>query len=212
MAIKIVALEERSYFLPGRAERKKTAVRLKEEVIARIGVTLPGEDIPADYPWCFVLPAANRKDYLFGALNACEKQEESCPVFAFYAQVNQQWLSKNLQSDFHLAFWLARITLALQNKSGVIHAEMTLRKWLNALQCSYAPIKEFLLNDRYKFANNADLLLSGLCRYDEKLTEKEGVSVMPWQGWPDCVQADKQAWLWRQSRYGKIIDSQKFLL
>lgn len=69
MAIRtgIIGKEART-LLPGR-ERKKVAAVLAEKVVPAMQSTLPGQLLPAHYPWCFILPPLRKKGRFYvGAL------------------------------------------------------------------------------------------------------------------------------------------------
>ncbi|MDN8542906.1 hypothetical protein QZH36_15910 [Erwinia sp. BC051422] len=208
MAIRtgIIGKEART-LLPGR-ERKKVAAVLAEKVVPAMQMTLPGQLLPAHYPWCFILPPLRKKGRCYvGAL----VNSRAAGLSAIYAAVSVQWLQKELASDFHIAFWLARIMMAQQNQDGVVNQDIYLKNWVNLLRSRYSPFRERLLNERYRFSYHADLLLAELSEYDRSITEEKGVGSMPWPDWPEIIQTDRKAWLWRQSRYGKIIDSQHII-
>lgn len=198
MAVRIGIVGEKNAIPLWDRERKAIAAALAEKVMPALRPTLPGELLPERYPWCFVLPPLRKKGRFYtGALVK--------DGAAFYTAASYSWLQKELATNFHIAFWLARI-MATQHRAR--SSDISVQGWLKLLQSRYSPLRERLLNDSYKFSSHAELLLAGLCDYDEIATEEKGVSRMPWPGWPQTIAADS-AWLWRQSRYGKIIDSQQ---
>jgi len=173
-------------------------------------LTLPGQLLPEAYPWCFVLPPCRKNGRFYvGALVRDGTPAPIKPVSALYAAVRYPWLQKNLATNFPLCFWLARIMAAQQKRDSAVNQTMPLKAWISALQAHYAPLRERLLSESYRFRSHSDLLLAALCEFDEIATEEKGVGRMPWLGWPEILQASSKAWLWRQSRYGKIIDSQQ---
>lgn len=204
MRIKIVGTENR--LLPLSRERKSVAAALAERILPAMQTTLPGQLLPGDYPWCFVLPPLGQKGRFYLGALVNDGAAHSFP--ALYAAVSPSWLQKELSSHFHLAFWLARIMTACQ-KQEESGSDIALKKWLNLLASHYSSLRNRLLNERYRFSSHSALLLAGLCEYDERVMEAQGVDRMPWREWPECLRTGDRAWLWRQSRYGKIIDSQQ---
>ncbi|WP_380182279.1 hypothetical protein [Kalamiella sp. sgz302252] len=201
MRIIIIAREARVPALS--RERKKVAAALAEKIVPAMRPTLPGQLLPKAYPWCFVLPPLGKRDRFYvGALTTDEK----AAVSALYAAVSYRWLQEALATNFHPGFWLARIMTVQQ---GVAHQDRPLKSWLDLLRSHYSPLREKLLNESYRFRSQSDLLLAGHGEFDDILTEDKGVGRMPWPEWPAAIRAGNQAWLWRQSRYGKIIDSQR---
>lgn len=125
MAIRTGIIEART-LLPGR-ERKKVAAVLAEKVVPAMQTTLPGQLLPEHYPWCFILPPLRKKGRFYvGAL----VNSRAAGLSAIYAAVSVQWLQKELASDFHIAFWLARIMTAQQNQDGVVNQGIRLKNGL----------------------------------------------------------------------------------
>lgn len=217
MAIHISVLEEKTpLFAPLRKKRKQAAGLLREKVIPTMTVTLADRMLPENYPWSFVVPLAGKrhKRFVTGALmKSPVVTREGNQVFALGAIVTHAWLNENLLCDFPMAFWLARMLTALQRQDDKLDDFSALQKWTKALARSYSPFWEsLLLKEPYQFRHQADALLFEL-REDEKwIGDNQGGKIMPWQGWPACINRDDVAWLWRQSRNGRVIDSQKVAL
>lgn len=208
MAVRIKIVGEKNRLLPVSRERKRVSAALADRIVPAIQATLPGQLIPDHFPWCFVLPPFGKKGRFY--VGALINRDETCLLPALYAAVSASWLQKELASNFHIAFWLARIMAAWQGQ-GEARDDSVLKRWLDLLTSHYSPLRGRLLNDSYKFSSHSALLLAGLCECDETVTAENGVDRMPWRGWPDNLQAGNRAWLWRQSRYGKIIDSQQII-
>lgn len=167
------------------------------------------------YPWCFVLPPfyPRSKNYTIGALLMLHDSFGAYSFFVLHSQVSYEWLIKNLQSNFHIAFWLARVLANISKKEIEDQDFSSVQAWVRALKRSYSPIWESIfLNEKFKFKGRSTLLLSELTQLDYEHDIGSGVEMMPWTDWPGCVQSEDYAWFWRQSRYGRIIDSQKIKL
>lgn len=81
---------------------------------------------------------------------------------------------------------------------------------IKALQIHYSPFLEsVLIRKSYRFINTSEPLLSNCHILDNQIPINGGVEFMPWKNWPECIQNGNSVWLWRQSRYGRIIDSKK---
>jgi len=167
------------------------------------------------HPWCFVLPplTPRSKDYIIGAFVIFNDPSGAYSFLVLYSSVSYGWLTKNLQSNYHIAFWLARI-LARLSKHEIYRQDFSsIQVWLRALKRSYSPLWEsMVLNEKFKFKNRSTSLLSECAEFDYEQCIDSGVEIMPWTEWPCCVQSEDYAWFWRQSRYGRITDSQKVLL
>ncbi|KAB8313477.1 hypothetical protein EH228_02105 [Erwinia endophytica] len=185
---------------------------LLRDVIPNMVVTLPGKSLCTTHPWCFVMPGdiGGKKYFYFGSFVKGINPSEEKPVFALYTRVSYKWLCANLQSEFHVAFWLSRMLIGIQRQDGVVSDKVALKDWIKSLQRSCSPFWEALvINEQHKFRNRSVLLLSELSPSEEKIHSDNGTEIMPWKGWPGCIQMDRNVWLWRQTRYGKIIDSQR---
>ena len=193
-------------------KQQKITDILLGEVIPQMEATFAGQCLSDTHPWCFVMPVnvGKKKYYYFGALITGIESAETQPVFALYSRVSYRWLHENLQSNFHAAFWLSRMLIGIQRQDGVVSDRASLQDWIKSLRRSYSPFWESLaINEQYKFRNRSELLLSELSESEEKIHSDNGIEIMPWKGWPGCIQMERNVWLWRQTRYGKIIDSQK---
>jgi len=164
------------------------------------------------YPWCFVLPPfyPKSKKYTIGALVMLHDSFGAHSFIILHSFVSYEWIIKDLQSNFHIAFWLARILASLSEKEIHDRDFSSVQMWVSALKRSYSPRWESIaLNEKFKFKNRCALLLSESTKLDYEQDINSGVDVMPWTDWPGCVQSEDYAWFWRQSRYGRIIDSHK---
>ncbi|EXU76687.1 hypothetical protein [Erwinia mallotivora] len=216
MDIRISVREKPGYRLFSQLRKKQENISdiLLEGIIPKMVLTLPGKNLSINHSWCFVMPAKIKKKNYFwlGAFLPEASTFEINSVFALYVCVSYPTLCENLRSNFHVAFWLSRLLNGTQRQEGIVSNRANLSEWIKALQRSYSPFWEKLLNEQYKFSNRSELLLSELTDNEEKINSDNGVEIMPWKGWPGCIQTDINVWLWRQSRYGRIIDSQKVSL
>ncbi|MCX8966821.1 hypothetical protein EHW66_18100 [Erwinia psidii] len=194
--------------------REKITNFLLTDVIKKMEITLPGGSLRAGYPWCFVMPAPGKKDcFYFGALLPVVECSDNNLVFALHTLLSFPALCGELQSHFHIAFWLSRILSGYQRQDRIISNRAALKEWIVCLEHSCSPFWEkLLINEQYRFRSRSALLLSTLAEDEDKINSDSGVGVMQWKGWPDCIQTEKRVWLWRQSRYGRIIDSQNISL
>lgn len=161
----------------------------------------------AAYPWCFVAPAdvIRGKHYFIGAFLPEVQTTAGLPA-VLYALVSESWLLGQLSVRDCLPFWLARV-LALQMTTSSAGHDAAVHHWCQLLQ-------RMLANRRQgrAYATRQRLregLREARCDADFALGSEHGVDVMPWMAWPGCIQNDETIWLWRQSRHGKVIESQK---
>ncbi|WP_158780612.1 hypothetical protein [Pantoea sp. BAV 3049] len=213
--ISVMGETTRTKFSSSQKKQQKITDILLDEIIPQMEATLAGQHLSDTHPWCFVMPISfgKRKYYYFGAFVTGIKSSETQPVFALYSRVSYHWLRENLKSRFHVAFWLSRMLIGIQRQDGVVSDRAALQDWIKSLRRSYSPFWESLaINEQYKFRNRSELLLSELSESEEKINSDNGIEIMPWKGWPGCIQTEGNVWLWRQTRYGKIIDSQKISL
>ncbi len=113
--------EKRSLADPLYKKRQQAVGLLNEKVAPAMTVTLAGHMLPENYPWSFALPldGKRQKRFVTGALvRRSGEAREGGEIFALTAVVTYAWLSENLQSGFSMAFWLARILMALQHPDG----------------------------------------------------------------------------------------------
>ncbi|UIA88125.1 hypothetical protein LU631_01215 [Erwinia tracheiphila] len=193
-------------------KKQKIADALLNDIIPKITPTLSGQNLPINYPWCFVMPA-NKDGFCFGALLPVVSHREMKTVFALHIHISYSVLCENMKSNLHLAFWLSRILHSYQKEHIVTGTRTDLREWVKTLERSFSPFWEkLLINEQFRFRNRSELLLSFEGKDEGKITCDSGVDIMPWTNWPGCIRTEGKIWLWRQSRYGRIIDSQTILL
>lgn len=164
------------------------------------------------YPWCFVFSAKDlcREHYYIGALtiskNNCNK-DDLCVIFS---RLPYNKISEEFKKKFHIAFWQARILATRHGQRNDNRKSFHFMEWIKALQIHYSPFLEsVLIRKNYRFVNTSESLLSNCHILDNQISINAGVEFMPWNNWPECVQSGDFVWLWRQSRYGRIIDSKK---
>ena len=218
MVIRINSLGGAKYALESRQkkrERKALSSILKASVLPELAASFTNDWLAEDYPWCFILPLmqGEKKKFYIGSFIIRKQRAASDCLSVLYSVVNQEWILKNVSTNYHLAFWLSRILLVTERNETSLHSHTTTKEWLSSLILSYSPFWEALIiNERVKFRYKSELLISSCCKADEKLRSDDGVDIMPWRDWPGCVQKDDYAWIWRQSRYGRTIDSKRIFL
>lgn len=193
-------------------KREDISSLLLKNIIPRMVTTLPGQTLAEDHSWCFVMPSKKDRFY-FGAFLPTVNFSEAGLVFALHCPISYPVLCRSLESNFHIAFWLSRILDGYQRPESIVTDKAALQEWVGVLKHSFSPFWErLLINEQYRFGHRSVLLLSELTGNEEKLNNDSGVEIMPWQNWPGCIQMEKKVWLWKQSRYGRIIDSQSIKL
>ena len=218
MSIRINSLGEVKYALESRhkkREKKEVLDFLKTSVLPELTESFTNKWLAEDYPWCFILPLikGKKKKFYIGSFMIRKQSTASDNLSVLYAVVSQEWILKNVSTNYHLAFWLSRILLITGKNEVGFHAHTTTKEWLSSLIISYSPFWEALIiNERFKFRHKTELLVSSFCKDDEKIRSDDGVNIMPWRDWPGCIQRNDHAWIWRQSRYGRTIDSKRIFL
>lgn len=165
-------------------------------------------DLEIAYPWCFVLVSEpkEKRGYFVGSFLVREHDNKKEVVLS-YAKVQRNWILKDFNSESTLPFWLSRI-LNIEQIGSHIYIENEQKKWLSALQFYYRPFLEsILLTNKFRFMQRSHCLLEVNSQADLFITEDDGISLMPWKNWPACTQAYPACWLWRQSRFKKILES-----
>lgn len=169
--------------------------------------------VPADYPWSFVLPDRSRKgDRCFlGAVVAYQGKEKR--FFASCVSLKIKQAEQLLLHHMNFTFWQARILAMLVNNDNQSVDEEQWSNWLLSLERALLPGWKYAFFRRDNgFSRRKTLLLSACCKTDFALSADAGVERMPWTAWPFCLRHSHVAWLWRQSRQARIIDSQKITL
>ncbi|PKH20854.1 hypothetical protein CIG19_16830 [Enterobacterales bacterium CwR94] len=159
------------------------------------------------YPWCFVMPdqEANRRHFFVGAFIP----SSVTPNVALYAWVNESWLLRQLLTRESLPFWLSRALVPLLHGGAQPHQLEEVRKTCRLLQRAGQPGRRGWNRHQPDPLPELDEQLRAVrCSADEEWEEKHGVDAMPWRDWPGCIQNVDTIWLWRQSRYGKVIEAQ----
>jgi len=185
---------------------------LQDMVEPEIKTLSQSNELSDSYPWCFVFSAKqlNRKHYYIGALtiskNNCNK-DSLCVIFS---RLPYNVIALDFKKKFHIAFWQSRILAARQGEMNTNKKNSQFSEWIKALQIHYSPFLEsVLIRKSYRFINTSEPLLSNCHILDNQIPINGGVEFMPWKNWPECIQTGNSVWLWRQSRYGRIIDSKK---
>ncbi|MFK8256234.1 hypothetical protein ACFL9S_00400 [Erwinia sp. AnSW2-5] len=172
----------------------------------------PDNKIADSYPWCFVFSAKHlyRKHYYIGALTMSKNNGNKDSLCVIFSCLPYDKISAEFKKKSHIAFWQARILATRQGQRNDNKKNPHFSEWIKALQIHYSPFLEsILIRKNYRFVNTSESLLSNFNILDNQTSINGGVEFMPWNNWPECVQPGDFIWLWRQSRYGRIIDSRK---
>lgn len=218
MVIRIHSLDGAKYSLGSRRtkrEKKALSAFLKSSVLPELAGSFTDKWLAEDYPWCFILPLmkGKKKKFYIGSFTIKKQRSADDCLSVLYSVVNQEWILKNVTTNYHFAFWLSRILIITEKNEAGFHSHTTTKEWLSSLVVSCSPFWEALIiNERAKFRHKSELLISSCCKDDEKVRSDDGVDIMPWRNWPDCIQTDEYAWIWRQSRYGRTIESKRIFL
>ncbi|EKS6740533.1 hypothetical protein NTH60_004578 [Enterobacter ludwigii] len=166
------------------------------------------------YPWCFVAPDDTHGPnyYFVGAFLPPLKKRET-ELTMLFSRVSESWLIPHLKSPVGLPLWLSRCLIPIINGSSPYVNHRDVRQ--NCFSLEHRLNSSMRLG--YKFVGikhrpRLEKLNSVCCEADEELLNEYGVDAMPWMDWPGCVQQRSAFWIWRQSRHGKVIESQKVLL
>ncbi|WP_435946901.1 T6SS protein Cts1T [Dryocola sp. BD586] len=201
-------------FGAGRKRQREVYALVTQSILRNRDSALPDDYLPESYPWCFVISAgALRNKYYAGACMVYRNSQQEKSLIVVYSERPYRWLQKNMRTDYPLTFWMARILNNTQKSDVIEHNWKPLRQWLKALRRAYSPFWEsFALVPAYRFKNHSQVLLREGSQEDYYIRNSDGVEVMPWTNWPDCIQQEAGIWLWRQSRHRKILDSHRIPL
>ncbi|WP_431224279.1 hypothetical protein ACQ86O_04435 [Serratia sp. L9] len=187
----------------GQHRRTKQALHLLlQQALPLMASSRMKAPIVTPYPWCFVAPAnaIRAKHYFIGAFLP-ETQTSTALPPVLYALVSEAWLLSQLNERDSLPFWLARVLAPFS-----VGCEVEVHRWCKLLQ-------RMLMGRKHAISANHLRPREGLreerCDADFALGSEHGVDAMPWMEWPGCIQNDEIIWIWRQSRHGKVIESQK---
>ncbi|WON77490.1 hypothetical protein [Serratia sp. UGAL515B_01] len=187
-----------------RLNRGRHAVSsLLEQVTRQMAPSHMTSTVFAHYPWSFAAPAPAiwPRHYVIGAF-----LPGTTPPVALYAVVSGEGLFPPLGMRDSLPFWLARTLTSPMTVVIDAKREAEIRHWCKLLQ-------RMLIAGRPALSSNTLPLWEGLrdarCEADVEIGSEHGVDAMPWMEWPGCIRNEETIWIWRQSRYGKVIESQK---
>ncbi|MBW7984870.1 T6SS protein Cts1T [Enterobacillus tribolii] len=218
MAIRILLLKDNAgsgLFRLGGLRGRRIRTFIKNRVLPGMHDALPGKSLPKNYPWCFILPPASlrRKTYYIGAFVPFDNARGERSFIALYSAVSYKWLQSNLALEFPAAFWMARILAGMKHEEITSGNYVYVRPWIKALQRSFSWFWESIaLTENFRFRNRSKFLLRECTDLDYEICGDDGVDIMPWKNWPECIQAGDCVWLWRQSRHNRLIESQRILL
>ncbi|MDT3667832.1 hypothetical protein ROK90_17740 [Cronobacter dublinensis] len=132
---------------------------------------------------------------------------------ALCCRLNRPALLQHARPVQSLAFWQMRILCLLTDEQQRIGERAAVRQWVQALRLSLAPgWVRWWVNPSWRFGQRAPALLMENCAADYRLGPEAGVETMPWREWPACINQENTIWIWRQSRHGKYIDSQRIAI
>lgn len=196
----------------GKIHRKVQSM-ITEKIVPNRAPLAVESGLAEQYPWSFVIAdaALSRQRYCTGAFSVIRGQQGETLLVAIYSLVSCSWLKKNLQAEFPLTFWAARILNVLPTNCQASSSWQPLRQWLAALRWSYSPWRQFVLMPAWRFEHKSKMLLREGGQEDYRIGKGDGVEIMPWKKWPGCLQQGAGAWIWRQSRHRRILDSQRIL-
>lgn len=210
----VACLADKSPRLRRFARHRRTAqsvTELLQGVIRQMQPSLLAFPALTHYPWCFVAPdsTSSSRHYTIGAFLPPQCTTIGPPEM-LYARVDECWLLKHLQSPVGMPLWLSRALVPLINGVARPLQNKEVRQVCHVLQRLHAPERR-LWKPRVSQmqARQLEYLCARQCEADDHLQREYGVDAMPWMNWPGCIQHNQWIWLWRQSRHGKIIESQK---
>jgi len=200
-----------------RREQARLRARLQQAILPYMASSVPDDYLSESYPWCFVMPSpASKKGsrYYAGALMVFRTAQGEKSAAVIYTSVSYGWLKKDLSSAFPVTFWMTRVLNHYVRKNEFSNGSWrSLREWVRALRRAYSPFWEsFALTPNFRFKNRSQVLLREGSQEDYRIRDSDGVEIMPWKNWPDCLAGEACIWLWRQSRHRKILDSQRIPL
>ncbi|MGF9657377.1 T6SS protein Cts1T [Pantoea agglomerans] len=166
------------------------------------------------YPWCFIISGAPqaKQRYCAGAFSLTSGKEGEKQLFVICSVVSASWLQKNMHTKYPLTFWAARILNLAGEKDMASKSWQPLYQWFRALRWAYSPWRQFLLKPTWRFEKQSKMLFREGSQQDYRIAEGDGVGVMPWKNWPDCLQREAGIWIWQQSRHRMVLDSQRISL
>ncbi|WP_241579915.1 hypothetical protein [Rosenbergiella nectarea] len=198
--------------IPWRYRRARNIVERLNALITRLPLPLVDARELDGYPWCFVMPENERlyKSYIVGAFLPPVSPKVGVSQL-LYVRISHPRILKQLVSPIGLPFWLARVLLPLLHGG----ASTLQRKEIHEACFILSGIKQVQVNGKLADWLPAQSplfsqLCSVRCEADEWLNELHGVSHMPWFNWPRCTASDMSVWFWRQSRFGRVLDSQHY--
>lgn len=197
----------------GRTQRKVRAA-IRQHILPGIVSPMSGDYLSEHYPWCFVISGGmfSRKYFCVGAFVVLQREPGEKSLAVIYSKVRYSWLEKNMRTEFPLTFWAARILNGVQQSDIAEKNWQPLWQWVKALKWSYSPLFQKILTPAMHFRNHSQVLLREGSQEDYRIRSSDGVEIMPWKNWPDCIQQEAGIWIWRQSRHRKILDSQRIPL
>jgi hypothetical protein len=196
-------------------EQRELHSFITREILPNMDSSMPVDCLSESYPWCFVISAAALRGKCFyaGAFMVVQSEQGNKSLVVIYSVVSYRWLQKNMQAEFPMTFWATRILNNLRNSDVAENNWQPLWQWVKALKRAYSPFWEsFVLTPAWRFKNHSQVLLREGSQEDYHIRNSDGVEVMPWKNWPDCVQQEAGIWIWRQSRHRNILDSQRIPL
>lgn len=202
--------------ISGRLGKMKREVRsiITQKILPNINFDVADELSPKHYPWCFVISssALSRQSYCAGAFNLLPGKNGEQLLVVICSVVSWSWLQKNMCDERPLTFWAARILNLVREGDIAAENAQLLSRWFRTLKGAYSPWRQFILKPVWRFENQSEMLLREGAHQDYQISNCDGVEVMPWKNWPDCVQYEAGIWIWRQSRHSKILYSQRIHL
>jgi len=215
MSLRLYLLGGESCAIPFYRKGKKQRQRetfICQKILSNMATAMTDDYLSTAYPWCFVISSgtALEKYHYVGACRILCNEQGGKTLIGMYSPVSHQWLNKDMQAEFSLAFWISRILNLIQGNVFSARNTPLLRQWRTALQRAYSPFWEsFALTPAWRFKTRSQALLREGSREDYCIRNSDGVDVMPWKNWPDCLLNESGVWLWRESRHRKILDSQR---
>lgn len=198
----------------GRSQRQVRAT-IVSRVLPRLIWSMSDNDLPARYPWCFVISnrARGRRPLYVGAFLTIPTTAGKSSLVVIYASVSYGWLKKNMQTEFPITFWAARVLNGVTQRDVAEKNWHLHRQWIKALRwsCS-ALLQRVILTPAMQFKQHSQVLLREGSQEDYRICSSDGVELMPWKNWPDCISQEAGVWIWRQSRHRKVLDSQRIPL
>ncbi|WP_241585955.1 hypothetical protein [Rosenbergiella epipactidis] len=191
--------------------------RRARNIVERLNALIMRQPLPLvdarelnNYPWCFVMPENEKSNnsYILGAFLPPVSPDVGVSQL-LYVRTSHRRILRQLVSPIGLPFWLARLLLPLLHGG----ASTLQRKEIHEACHLLSRTRYVQVNGKLSdWLPSQSLLFSQLCcvrcEADEWLNEQHGVRHMPWRNWPCCTASDMSVWLWRQSRFGRMLDSQ----